>query len=291
MRHCLPTVIAFFCLLFIGSVAHTAESAENPSSIVERLFAEAGEEGYEGCFLVTDLEGNIAYRSGEACAERFPPCSTFKIPNSLISLETGVIGPTDVLKWDGKDQPYKVWEKDHHLQSAISSSVVWFYQELARRVGEERMQNFVDRFEYGNRDLSGGIDRFWLGSTLEISADEQIRFLSRLYRDQLPISQDHVRTVRKILFYKGNEKATSGEDARGNDTSWALSAKTGSCRLAETTLGWWVGHVKQGDVERLFVTRITGSGAEGREARELTRSLLADADLAQALGLSRAVPK
>jgi beta-lactamase class D len=52
------------------------------------------------------------------------------------------------------------WNRDHTLASAIRFSVVWYFQEIARRIGAARMQRYVDAFQYGNRDLSGGVDRF-----------------------------------------------------------------------------------------------------------------------------------
>lgn len=255
----------------------TADAPPTLGERVDRHFAEAGESGFKGCFLVADLDGKTVFRSGEGCAERFPPCSTFKIPNSLISLQEGAITPETVLEWDGSEQYYKVWERDHDLASAMRSSVVWFYQELARRVGETAMQKHVDHFEYGNRDLRGGIDRFWLGRSLNISADEQIVFLSRMWKGELDIDAEHVATVKRILLHDEAD-------------DWQLRAKTGSCRLQDTTLGWWVGHVRQGDTERLFATRVIGAGAEGLEARRLTRALLADEAVANGIGLSRAIP-
>ena len=226
---------------------------------------------YEGCFLVTELDGSPLLRWG-ACSERYPPCSTFKIPNSLIGLETGAVQVDTVLPWDGEKKYLRSWERDHDLASAIRYSVVWYYQELARRVGEEKMQAYVDRFDYGNRDLSGGLTTFWLSSSLKISPDEQIRFLSKLYNGQLPVSEKSVQTVKEILFFKG-----SAEES--------LSAKTGSCRLGgEKTLGWWVGHWGQGEKQRLFATRILGDGADGPHARRLTLRLLADPEVASKLG-------
>jgi hypothetical protein len=99
-------------------------------------------------------------RSGQA----FLPASTFKIPNSLIALETGVVGDPDkdIFKWDGVKRSIEAWNQDHTLRSAIAASAVPVYQEIARHIGAERMQKYVDLFEYGNRNIGGGIDQFWL---------------------------------------------------------------------------------------------------------------------------------
>ena len=105
-------------------------------------------------------------RSGEGKL----PASTFKIPNSIIALETGVVEDPDkdVFKWDGVTRSIEAWNKDHTLRSAIAASAVPVYQEIARRIGPERMQKYVDLFDYGNRDIGGGIDQFWLTGNLRI---------------------------------------------------------------------------------------------------------------------------
>jgi beta-lactamase class D len=137
--------------------------------------------GREGCFVLYDAQADTWLRHNpRGCAERFTPCSTFKIANSLIALHTGVAsGPEFSLKWDGVKHPITAWNRDHTMRSAFSNSAVWFYQEIARRIGPERMTDGLRRFDYGNCDTSGGVTNFWLDSTLRISADEQVAFLRR----------------------------------------------------------------------------------------------------------------
>ena len=136
-------------------------------------------------------------RSGE---DRLP-ASTFKIPNSLIALETGVVEDPDkdVFKWDGVTRSIEPWNKDHTLRSAIAVSAVPVYQEIARRIGAERMQKYVDLFDYGNRDIGGGIDQFWLTGNLRIDPIQQIDFVDRLRRGVLPVSKRSQELVRDIL--------------------------------------------------------------------------------------------
>src|SRR5207302_1318723 len=116
------------------------------------------------------------------------PASTFKIPNSVIALETGVVGDPDkdVFKWDGVVRSIEGWNRDHTLRSAIAASAVPVYQEIARRIGAERMQKYVDLFEYGNRDIGGGVDQFWLTGNLRIDPIQQIDFVDRLRREAQP---------------------------------------------------------------------------------------------------------
>src|SRR3954447_5180918 len=136
-------------------------------------------------------------RSGHA----FRPASTFKIPNSLIALETGVVGDPDkdVFKWDGVKRSIEAWNQDHPLRSAIAASAVPVYQEIARRIGTERMQKYVDLFEYGNRNIGGGIDQFWLAGELRIDPIHQIDFVDRLRRGVLPVGKRSQDLVRDIL--------------------------------------------------------------------------------------------
>ena len=129
------------------------------------------------------------------------PASTFKIPNSLIALETGVVGDPDkdVFKWDGVKRSIEAWNRITPCASAIAASAVPVYQEIARRIGAERMQKYVDLLEYGNRDIGGGIDQFWLTGDLRIDPVQQIDFVDRLRRGVLPVSKRSQDLVRDIL--------------------------------------------------------------------------------------------
>jgi beta-lactamase class D len=124
--------------------------------------------GLRSAVVLRDVAGGRTVRHGASLARaRTSPCSTFKIPNSVIGLETGVVPDASfVLRWDGVRRPRAEWNRDHDLRSAMKHSVVWYYQELARRVGPERMRHWVSALHYGNEDTSGGLDRFWLGSSL-----------------------------------------------------------------------------------------------------------------------------
>ena len=121
----------------------------------------------EGAFVLYDLKNDRYLRYNERRArQRFNPFSTFKIPNSLIGLETGVIKDAEfVIPWDRQKYPAQnnmmpEWNRDQTLRSAIKYSVLWYYRELAMRVGEKRMKEWVSKLDYGNQDTSGGIDRF-----------------------------------------------------------------------------------------------------------------------------------
>src|SRR5690606_10185028 len=120
----------------------------------------------------------------------FVPASTFKIPNTLIGLATGAVKSVDeIFPYGGQPQPFKTWEKDMGLREAITLSNVPVYQELARRIGLERMQLNLLNMDFGNNEIGTVVDRFWLDGPLKISAVEQTRFLAKLAQGQLLFPQ------------------------------------------------------------------------------------------------------
>lgn len=209
----------------------------------------------KGTFVILDLKRGRYMRHDEARArERFPPFSTFKIPNSLIGLETGVIRDAEFeIKWDAKKYPregatanFADWWQDQTLRTAMRRSAVWYYRELAERVGEERMRNHLDGLRYGNGDISGGLTRFWLNSSLRISADEQVEFLRRFYTNELPVSPRSAEIVRNIITIEETPE-------------YKLSGKTGSGPISEGRfLGWLVGYLETGGDAYIFATQIEG---------------------------------
>jgi beta-lactamase class D len=223
--------------------------------------------GREGCFVLYDSkdESHVRYNP-KGCSQRFSPCSTFKIPHTVIALHTGVAtGPDFALRWDGVQRGLSAWDQDQTLRGAFQGSVVWFYQELARRIGQEREAQFVRKFEYGNRDTSGGLTNFWLESSLLISADEQVAFLRRLWMDGLPASREAQRVTREIMeLSRGEGRILYGKTGTGGDQE---------ARVAR--LGWFVGCVARGDRRCFFAIRITGQrDASGRQARRIADAIL-----------------
>ena len=219
-----------FCLFL--SLIFAASSSAQKQPDLSRHF-----EGIQGTFVLLDGQtGKYTRYNAERAVRRFAPCSTFKIPNSAIALESGVAPDPDfTLAYDPSLKQEGDWARDHSLRSAFKFSVVWYFQEMARRVGATEMSRFVHQFGYGNEDTSGGIDRFWLGSTLRISADEQVRFLERLYKGRLGLSARTTRLVKEIMLAE-------------QTPAWHLSGKTGACRAeGEDVVLWYVGFVEKRD--------------------------------------------
>jgi beta-lactamase class D len=235
----------------------------------------------KGAFVLYDLKQNHYLRHNEArCRQRFSPFSTFKIPNSLIGLETKVLTDADhLMRWEPQkypeasnwtEAPYVHWKQDLTLRSALKYSAVWYYRELAKRVGPTQMKKYVTAFGYGNQDISGGLaspqlfQAFWLNSSLQISADEQIEFLKKFYTGRLPVSERATAIVKDILVLE-------------KTPNYTLSGKTGAGSLpGGKSLGWFVGYVETKGNVYFFATNIEGANSAAiRDRRiELTKQIL-----------------
>ena len=253
----------------------TKQSEKSPD--LSRFF-----ENIEGAIVLYDVKNNRYLRHNEKrSAMRYTPASTFKIPNALIGLDAGAVKDADsLIAWDKvkypeqdwTDAPFVHWKKDHTLRSSMKYSVVWYYRELAIRIGEERMKNYLAKFNYGNQDISGGLaskrmfEAFWLNNSLKISADEQIEFLRKFYDEKLSVSKRSIDIIKEILVQ---------EDA----TNYKLSGKTGGVgNLNGKAFGWFVGYVETKENTYFFALNMDGENYMAiRDKRiELTKQILTE---------------
>lgn len=229
-------------------------------------------EGVDGTFVLLDPATDRTIRHDpDRARARYLPASTFKIANTLIALETGVAaGPEFALAWDSTAAPPEPWwpaswRRDQTLATALPNSVVWFYQELARRIGPERMRAHLERFGYGNADIGGGIDRFWLTGGLRISADEQVAFLRRFYEGELGVSERSTRIARELLVLE-------------ETPSYRLSGKTGWAGLGlgdAPQIGWLVGYLERDGAVYHYALNLDIRRNEDAAARmAITRAIL-----------------
>ncbi len=239
-RHTLA-LLAAACILPQRGFANVSPHRTEFRADLARRFAGAGTVGTFVGYKTDDylIIASDKNRSGEPML----PASTFKIANSLIALETGVVGDVDkeVFKWDGVTRSIEPWNRDHTLRSAIAASVVPVYQEIARRIGAERMQKYLDLFEYGNRDIGGGLDQFWLTGKLRIDPMQQVDFVDRLRRGVLPVSKRSQELVRDIM------PVTKVGDAVIRAKSGLLGAEIG-----KPSLGWMVGWAEKAGAQTVF---------------------------------------
>jgi beta-lactamase class D OXA-48 len=220
----------------------------------------------DGTFVLYDLKRDVYQACNISRAEqRFSPASTFEIPSSLIALQTSVVkSDRQVFKWDQVQRANEDWNHDQDLRSALRFSVVPVYQQIARRIGTVRMHKYMHLFAYGNEDIGGGIDRFWLDGSLRISALEQVRFLRRLYKKELPVNARTLRIVRSNLAIE-------------SDRNYTLRAKTAWAE-GNPQIGWWVGWIERGADAYFFALNLDISTPEqhAQEREQIARRILVD---------------
>lgn len=235
--------------------------------------------GARGVFVLHDPAAGRRVRSdAELAARRLIPASTFKIFHSLVALETGAVADAEeVIPWDGVDRGSRVWNQDQTLRTAFQRSAAWAFQTLARRIGEERMRTWLRRVDYGNAEVGGGIDRFWLDGALRISADEQVEFLRRLDAGELSFSPRTVAIVRDIMTLEEMPEYT----LRGK-SGWARPEGEGGLQI-----GWLVGWVERGPERHYFALELETDDPKFpmREARhEILHDILRELNVLPARG-------
>ena len=180
-----------------------------------------------GSLLIESLDGKSKHHYNLNDGSAFIPASTFKIPNTLIILEEGLINDSaEIIKWDGKQRDYAPWNKDQTLKTAFQYSCVWCYQRYAVQVGEQQYQEYLGKFNYGNGLTGNDIERFWLDGELRISVKDQIGFLRKVYAEDLPVQKRHIQTLKRIMLSEKNE----------HYTIWSKTGWSGKD-------GWYVGYL------------------------------------------------
>lgn len=223
------------------------ETIETPKQVANQDFQQILDAAeVNGVILIFDKKINTYHSNDfERANQGFLPASTFKIPNSIIALETSVVeNENTIFKWDGEKRALKMWEEDLTFTNALRKSCVPCYQDIARRVGVKRMNGYLGKLDYKNMVVdSSNLDLFWLEGDSRITAMEQIDFLSRLYYSQLPISKRTEKIVKDMIFI--DEKPT-----------YYLSGKTGWSVRNGNNLGWFVGYIEKGDDVYFVATNV-----------------------------------
>ncbi len=186
------------------------------------------------CFMLRDNNHEaIHYYNKDRCLQQFTPASTFKIFNSLVGLEIPKAPDESfVIAWDSIDRGRPEVNKDMNMREAFKVSNLGYYQELARRIGPDYMQHYLDTANYGNKNMGGGIDSFWINDSLKISADEQVGFVKRLYFNELPFSERTQRIVRSMMLQEDTD-------------AYRLYYKTGWGYSGDKQILWVVGFIER----------------------------------------------
>lgn len=255
-------MFGILCLLLL-TPAIGAAPAWLENTDIEAAFAE---HNATGSMVIVDErpDGARLVHNLERAEQRFSPASTFKIAHALFVLDAGLVdGEFQRFEWDGVNRQIAAWNRDQDLRSSMRNSTVWVYQTFARALGEDREREYLESIAYGNADPGGGIDRFWLDGDLAISPIEQIEFLQRLYRNNLPFSEAHQRLVKDILIVEAGPR-------------WILRAKTGWQAGSDAHYGWWVGWFDYPDGPVFFATHIDlpNGSTDATKRQAVTRSAL-----------------
>lgn len=234
-------------LLFLLLVLICISCSQNNVTVDKGLAKFFTENNVNGCFALMDngtgefTVHNLArYRDSS-----YLPASTFKIINSLVGLQTGkIVNDSMVVKWDGIKRSIADWNKDLTMYEAFRVSSLPYYQEVARRIGPEDMQHYLDTLKYGTRKITTSVDSFWIDNSLKIRPDEQLGLVKMLYFDQLPFFKTYQETVKKAMLWENNSNYRLGYK-----TGWGFTEKGHS-------LGWVVGWIEENNHPYFFVLNI-----------------------------------
>ena len=201
--------------------------------------------GLTGTIAILDVakDDTLLYAPDRA-KKRFVPASTFKIANALIALETGAIrDETEMLPYGGAADTPAMWARDMNLRDAMAASNVPIFQGIARKVGLAAYSEWLAKLQYGNADPGKFVDRFWLDGPLEISAIEQVSFIAKLARGELPLSERSQRLVRDAIRLSSRNGAN-------------LHGKTGWAASVTPRIGWLTGYVEKAGAITAFSLNI-----------------------------------
>ncbi len=239
------------CCIFFAAVLYAC----SPNNVkqdksLEKFFTE---NKVEGCFALMDNASGkfTVYNLSRYRDSSYLPASTFKIVNSLVGLQTGKISNDSmVIKWDGVERKVADWNKDLNMYDAFRVSSVYYYQEVARRIGKDTMQLWLDSLKYGAKTdtekvvLKSAIDSFWLDNSIKITPDQQLGLVKRLYFDQLPFFKSYQEVVKRAMLFESN-------------TNYRLGYKTGwGFKENGNAIGWVVGWVEENNHPYFFVVNI-----------------------------------
>jgi beta-lactamase class D len=233
--------------------------------------------GPDTCLVLKDTgSGAVLYRYGaeSVCNRPLAPCETFRIPMTVIGLTDGKATRGEVIKWDGKVQPYKVWERDMDLEGAWRVGADWWFQRLALQIGPDRFRQALSAFDYGQGKPIGRPDSFWMGPAagggLYLSTRNQADILRKLARASLPAKPDAQGTVQSLM----------ADVTRGQTQLYDLGASCPSIADASRDASWWVGRIKGPDRDLVFALSIESANPlSGREIRNRMLPILTRAGL------------
>ncbi|MCI8316366.1 MAG: BlaR1 family beta-lactam sensor/signal transducer [Lachnospiraceae bacterium] len=226
--------------------------------------------GYKGSFVLYDsTENTWRIYDKDNAVTRISPASTFKIYSALYGLESGTITPEQsLIRWNGQNYVYNLWNADQTLESAMQNSVTWYFQALDQRASLSDIEKYVQEIGYGNQIVEGDIASYWLNSSLKISPVEQVQLLKKLYNNEFEFAPENIKAVKNAISLYTTDEGT-------------LSGKTGTEEVnGQNTSGWFIGYIEKNGHTYFFSTNIQSNQlASGPAATELTFMILSDLGL------------
>ena len=249
-----------------GSHYQWDSSSENVSYVdLSTYFGE-----YEGSFVLYDLKNDEwSIHDKEHATLRVAPNSTYKICDALFGLEEGVITPENsFIAWNGEIYPFEAWNADQTLQSAMNSSVNWYFQTVDEQLGFSDVYSYIQEIGYGNENMSGDFSTYWMESSLKISPIEQVELLTKLQNNSFGFAPENINAVKDAICLSSSDAGT-------------FYGKTGTGRVdGQDVNGWFIGYIETADNTYYFATNIgADSNAAGSNATEITMSILSDMNI------------
>ncbi|MEI6421564.1 MAG: penicillin-binding transpeptidase domain-containing protein [Lentisphaerota bacterium] len=259
-------------ILYIAAVALSGcvQTAVIPDTVVGNAFADRR----YAIVIIDCSSGTISDFRPLASSEKLPPCSTFKIWNALIGLDSGIItsGDEAFYRWDGETRAIPDWNRDLTVKEAFRASCVPAFQGLARKIGSLEMQSWLDKIGYGDRDISAGINVFWLPAkgrkTILISPKEQAQLMCKLVSGKIPCREQSLAVLKDMMVIRTTDRGV-------------LYGKTGSGVDGTGTyvLGWFVGYVESRGMAYAFACALHGDNVMGKDALAIVEIILKKQEL------------
>lgn len=239
-------------------------------------------DGFHGAAVVYDaatMEYGIFNR--ELALTRRSPCSTFKIISSLIALENGILDPEHSIRtWSKETFWNEKWNKDIDFREAFRESCVWYFREVIDEIGQETMQEELDKLLYGNCDISDWEGRlntnnsnraltgFWIESSLAISPKEQTKVMERIFCEDSVYSEETRNQLKEVML----AEQTQGE--------LSIYGKTGMGKAQGVVVdAWFVGFAEKAEGKVYFciyLGRTDDKNVSSTVAKEIAIRLLSD---------------
>lgn len=264
------TAIVIFCSIPSLGVLSSDNNVALPDIKYNLLDYSSYFYNYNGCFVLYNTKNDsYSFYNIDRCLTRVSPDSTYKLYSALAGLENSIITPDDTLQsWSGEQYSNTYWNSNQTLQSAMANSVNWYFQNIDRKTGYQKLQDFFDEIAYGNKDLTGDISNYWLESTLLISPLEQVQLLTDLWQNKWGFDDQNIRLIKKSIFVSESKGKT-------------LYGKTGTGNINDKCInGWFIGSVDSGNNTLIFATNISGNdNCDGRTAADITLNILSDLNI------------